>query len=94
MVLAYLERIWFSYAITKYMLICSTSTFNKYCMSGMIIGSMNALGGKRQTKVSPFILLFFFFTSLRPSRDGGETDNKPNYIIYCCGTLHKLSGLK
>lgn len=60
MVLAYLERIWFSYAITKYMLICSTSTFNKYCMPGVIIGSMNALGGKKQTKVSPFLFFFFF----------------------------------
>lgn len=88
MVLAYLERIWFSYAITKYMLICSTSTFNKYCMSGMIIGSMNALGGKNRQKCLHFF--FFFFTSLRPSRDGGETDNKPDYIIYCCGHYTSL----
>ena len=57
MVLAYLERIWFSCAITKYMLIRSTSTSNKYCRSGMITGSVNALEGEKQTKVSPF---FFF----------------------------------
>lgn len=68
----------------------STSTLDKYCVSGMIIGSINTLVGEKQTKNSFFKKLVYILVGL-----GGETDHTQNYIIYCCGTNYiKFSNSK